>query len=186
MNGDFVCGEVCCPRLYAAHLPRAMLCKLFACDIPKRQAAPKTTACDIPKRQAAPKTTACDIPKRQAAPKTPACDIPKRQAAQKTTACDIPKRQAAPKTTACDILLRPGYPFTPFNSVQLRSKGGWFFSRGHRACLACRGVELRSNRRRAGYELVTNGDYRACLPSHAQSAREDGRLTNGEERSERS
>ena len=56
------------------------------------------------------------------------------------------------------ILLRPGYPFTPFNSVQLRSKGGWSFSRGHRTCLACRGVELRSNRRRTGFELVTNGD----------------------------
>ena len=34
------------------------------------------------------------------------------------------------------ILLRPGYPFTPFNSVQLRSKGGWSFSRWFRTCLA--------------------------------------------------
>ena len=54
------------------------------------------------------------------------------------------KRQAAPQPTACDILHRPGYPFTPFNSVQLRSKGGWSFSRGYRTCLA-------------GSEQVTNG-----------------------------
>jgi len=76
------------------------------------------------------------------------------QATPRTTAGNIPKRQAAPQTDACGILLRPGYPFTPFNSVQLRSKGGWSFSRGHRTCLA-------------GSEQVTHGYYRACLPSRA-------------------
>ena len=54
----------------------------------------------------------------------------------KQTRVTYPKRQAAPKTTACDILLHPGYPFTPFNSVQLRSKGGWSFSRRYRTGLA--------------------------------------------------
>ena len=38
--------------------------------------------------------------------------------------------KAKPLTTACNILLHPGYPFTPFNSVQLRSKGGWFSHAG--------------------------------------------------------
>ena len=45
--------------------------------------------------------------------------------------------------TESSILLHPGYPFTPFLSVLIRSKGGAFFSRGYRTCLA-------------GSELVTN------------------------------
>ena len=52
-----------------------------------------------------------------------------------------------PRTNAVCILLHPGYPFTPFNSVQLRSKGGRFFSRGHRTCLA--GSELVTKRQLA-------------------------------------
>ena len=47
MNGVYVCGEVCSTPLYVSHLCRALLCKLFACNIPKRQAAPQTDACDI-------------------------------------------------------------------------------------------------------------------------------------------
>ena len=54
------------------------------------------------------------------------------------------------KLFACDILLRPGYPFTPFNSVQLRSKGGGVFSRRYRTGLA-------------GSEQPTNGKKQNVL-----------------------
>jgi hypothetical protein len=62
--------------------------------------------------------------------------VPHTSGDRKQPRAAYPNRQAAPQTNACDILLHPGYPFTPFNSVQLRSKGGWSFSRRFRTCLA--------------------------------------------------
>ena len=71
------------------------------------------------------------------------------------------------QTTACDILCPPKNHSIPsiLSILSIPSKGGRSFSRRFRTCLACRGVELRSNRRREGATPQKRFSWRCLVPS---------------------